>query len=175
MGEHVEALVETHNLVKIYKAANLEVVALQGLDLFVPRGEMLALVGPSGAGKSTLLNILGGLDVPSAGQCTVAGVDLTRLTARERLLYRRRIVGHVWQQTSRNLLSDLSLLDNVLMPMVLSGYPASRRRTHARELLGFVGLGHRVDHRPDRLSGGEQQRGALAVALAHDPPLLLGD
>ncbi len=175
MGEHVEALVETHNLVKIYKAADLEVVALQGLDLFVPRGEMLALVGPSGAGKSTLLNILGGLDVPSAGQCTVAGVDLTRLTARERLLYRRRIVGHVWQQTSRNLLSDLSLLDNVLMPMVLSGYPARRRRGHARELLGFVGLGDRVDHRPDRLSGGEQQRGALAVALANDPPLLLAD
>jgi ABC-type lipoprotein export system ATPase subunit len=175
MGEHVETLVETHNLVKIYKAADLEVVALQGLDLNVPRGEMLALVGPSGAGKSTLLNILGGLDVPSAGSCTVAGVDLTRLTARERLQYRRRIVGHVWQQTSRNLLSDLSLLDNVIMPMVLAGYPARRRRAHARELLGFVGLSDRADHRPDRLSGGEQQRGALAVALANEPPLLLAD
>ena len=169
------ALVETHNLVKIYKAADLEVVALQGLDLFVPRGEMLALVGPSGAGKSTLLNILGGLDVPSAGRCEVAGVDLTRLNSHDRLLYRRRIVGHVWQQTSRNLLSDLSLLDNVLVPMVLAGYPARQRRARARDLLKRVGLGDRVDHKPERLSGGEQQRGALAVALANDPPLLLAD
>jgi putative ABC transport system ATP-binding protein len=169
------ALVEAHNLVKIYKAADLEVVALQGLDLSVPRGEMLALVGPSGAGKSTLLNILGGLDTPSAGGCDVAGVDLTRLNAWERLLYRRRIVGHVWQQTSRNLLSDMSLLENVITPMVLSGYPAGRRRARARDLLDRVGLADRMQHRPDRLSGGEQQRGALAVALANDPPLLLAD
>jgi ABC-type lipoprotein export system ATPase subunit len=170
-----EVLVETHNLVKIYKANNLEVVALQGLDLLVPRGEMLALVGPSGAGKSTLLNILGGLDTPSAGRCEVAGMDLTRLTASERLLYRRRVVGHVWQQTSRNLLSDLSLLDNVIVPMVLAGYPARKRKRHATELLDLVGLGPRMRHRPDRLSGGEQQRGALAVALANDPALLLAD
>jgi ABC-type lipoprotein export system ATPase subunit len=171
----MDALVETQNLVKIYKAADLEVVALQGLDLFVPHGEMLALVGPSGAGKSTLLNILGGLDTPSAGRAEVAGFDLTRLTAHDRLLYRRRTVGHVWQQTSRNLLSDLSLLDNVLMPMALAGYPAQKRRGHARELLRVVGLGDRLRHTPDRLSGGEQQRGALAVALANDPPLLLAD
>lgn len=171
----MDALVETHNLVKIYKAADLEVVALQGLDLRVPRGEMLALVGPSGAGKSTLLNILGGLDVPSAGRCEVAGVDLTHLTARDRLMYRRQIVGHVWQQTGRNLLSDLSLIDNVLVPMVLAGYPARRRRARAKDLLARVGLGDRAQHKPERLSGGEQQRGALAVALANDPPLLLAD
>ena len=170
-----EVLVESHNLVKIYKAADLEVVALQGLDLRVPRGEMLALVGPSGAGKSTLLNILGGLDTPSAGRCEVAGMDLTRLTGGERLLYRRRIVGHVWQQTSRNLLSDLSLLENVVVPMVLAGFPARRRKRRAKELLELVGLGPRLHHRPDRLSGGEQQRGALAVALANDPQLLLAD
>jgi putative ABC transport system ATP-binding protein len=170
-----EALVESHNLVKIYKANNLEVVALQGLDLHVPRGEMLALVGPSGAGKSTLLNILGGLDEPSAGRCEVAGVDLTRLTRRERLLYRRRIVGHVWQQTSRNLLPDLTLIENVTTPMMLAGYPANRRRVRASELLRLVGLGDRLDHKPERLSGGEQQRGALAVALANEPPLLLAD
>jgi ABC-type lipoprotein export system ATPase subunit len=170
-----EILVESHNLVKIYKAADLEVVALQGLDLEVPVGEMLALVGPSGAGKSTLLNILGGLDAPSAGRCEVAGIDLTRITARDRLLYRRRIVGHVWQQTSRNLLGDLTLLDNVMVPMVLSGYPAKKRRRHAAELLELVGLGPRLHHKPDRLSGGEQQRGALAVALANNPPLLLAD
>lgn len=170
-----DVLVESHNLVKIYKSADLEVVALQGLELRVPRGEMLALVGPSGAGKSTLLNILGGLDMPSAGRCEVAGVDLTRLTARDRLHYRRRIVGHVWQQTGRNLLGDLPLLDNVMVPMVLAGYPTSKRRRRATELLELVGLGPHLRARPERLSGGEQQRGALAVALANNPPLLLAD
>jgi ABC-type lipoprotein export system ATPase subunit len=169
-----ELLVEAHNLVKIYKAADLEVVALQGLDLRVPQGEMLALVGPSGAGKSTLLNILGGLDDPSAGRCEVAGVDLTRLTRQDRLLYRRRIVGHIWQQTGRNLLSDLTLLDNVLVPMVMAGYPGPRRK-RAKELLELVGLGPRMRHKPSKLSGGEQQRGALAVALANNPELLLAD
>jgi ABC-type lipoprotein export system ATPase subunit len=136
---------------------------------------MLALVGPSGAGKSTLLNILGGLDAPSAGRCEVAGVDLTRMKSAERLLYRRRIVGHVWQQTSRNLLSDLTLLENVMVPMVLAGYPARKRRRRAQDLLDVVGLGPRMRHKPERLSGGEQQRGALAVALANNPPLLLAD
>jgi putative ABC transport system ATP-binding protein len=170
-----ELLVESANLVKIYKSADLEVVALQGLDLHVPRGEMLALVGPSGAGKSTLLNILGGLDEPSAGHCSVAGIDLSRLSGRERIYYRRRIVGHVWQQTSRNLFGDLTLLDNVLAPMVLAGYPSGLRRKRARRLLELVGLGDRMSYRPDRLSGGEQQRGALAVALANEPQLLLAD
>jgi ABC-type lipoprotein export system ATPase subunit len=169
-----ELLVDASNLVKIYKAADLEVVALQGLDLHVPRGEMLALVGPSGAGKSTLLNILGGLDDPSAGRCEVAGVDLTRLTSQDRLLYRRRIVGHIWQQTSRNLLSDLSLLDNVITPMVMAGYPGNHRK-RAQQLLELVGLGPRMTHRLTKLSGGEQQRGALAVALANNPELLLAD
>jgi len=170
-----ELLVESANLVKIYKSADLEVVALQGLDLHVPRGEMLALVGPSGAGKSTMLNILGGLDEPSAGRCSVAGIDLSRLSGRERIYYRRRIVGHVWQQTSRNLFGDLTLLDNVLAPMVLAGYPSGLRRKRARRLLDLVGLGDRMSYRPDRLSGGEQQRGALAVALANEPQLLLAD
>ncbi len=169
-----EIVVEAYNLVKIYKAADLEVVALQGLDLRVPQGEMLALMGPSGAGKSTLLNILGGLDEPSAGRCEVAGVDLTRLTRSERLHYRRRVVGHVWQQTSRNLLSDLSLIDNVMTPMIMAGYPGDKRK-RATELLERVGLGHRLNNKPEKLSGGEQQRGALAVALANEPPLLLAD
>jgi ABC-type lipoprotein export system ATPase subunit len=169
-----ETMVEAYNLVKIYKAANLEVVALQGLDLRVPQGEMLALVGPSGAGKSTLLNILGGLDEPSAGRCEVADVDLTRLTRSERLHYRRRVVGHVWQQTSRNLLSDLSLIDNVMTPMIMAGYPGDKRK-RATDLLERVGLGHRLNNKPEQLSGGEQQRGALAVALANEPPLLLAD
>ncbi len=174
IGNVAEALVEAQNLVKIYKAAELEVVALQGLDLEVPRGEMLALVGPSGAGKSTLLNILGGLEDPSAGRCRVADVDLTRLTDAERLAYRRYVVGHVWQQTSRNLLGDLSLRDNVLVPMELSGYRGKRGK-RAMEMLEMVGLADRARNRPDQLSGGEQQRGALAVALANDPMLLLAD
>lgn len=175
MSSLTTGLVECRNLVKIYKANELEVVALQGLDLHVPRGEMLALMGPSGAGKSTLLNILGGLDEPSAGRCDVAGVDLSRLSRGERLLYRRRVVGHVWQQTARNLFSDLSLLDNVMAPMIVSGYPANQRRRRAQELVERVGLGPRMHYQPSRLSGGEQQRGALAVALANDPPLLLAD
>ena len=125
-------------------------------------------------GKARYSNILGGLDDPSAGRCEVAGVDLTRLTSQDRLLYRRRIVGHIWQQTSRNLLSDLSLLDNVVTPMVMAGYPGNHRK-RAQQLLELVGLGPRVTHRPTKLSGGEQQRGALAVALANNPELLLAD
>src|SRR6185437_14319971 len=111
------AFIECDTLVKIYKVADLEVVALQGLDLHVQRGEMLALVGASGSGKSTLLNILGGLDVPSAGRCEVAGYDLTKLKTRQRNYYRRLIIGHIWQQTSRNLLPDLTIQDNVEVPL----------------------------------------------------------
>lgn len=168
-------LVESHNLVKIYKSADLEVFALQGLDLRVPQGEMLALVGPSGAGKSTFLNILGALEEPSAGTCVVAGADLARLSHAEQLRYRRRIVGHIWQQTGRNLLPDLSLLENVVVPMMLASAPTRQQRSRAHELLEMVGLGPRAHHRPERLSGGEQQRGALAVALANAPALLLAD
>lgn len=168
-------LVESHNLVKIYKSADLEVFALQGLDLSVPQGEMLALVGPSGAGKSTFLNILGGLEEPSAGTCVVAGANLSRLSRAEHVLYRRRIVGHIWQQTGRNLLPDLTLLENVVVPMMLAGYPTRKQQARARMLLELVGLGARLHHRPERLSGGEQQRGALAVALANEPALLLAD
>ena len=170
-----ESLVVSQGLVKIYKSANLEVVALQGLDLDVPQGQMLALMGPSGAGKSTLLNILGGLDEPSAGKCIVAGTDLSRMSRSQRLHYRRNVVGHVWQQTGRNLIPDISLLENVMMPMVLAGHPTRKRRRRAIQLLEAVGLGREIRHRPDMLSGGEQQRGALAVALANEPQLLLAD
>ncbi|HUF06365.1 MAG TPA: ATP-binding cassette domain-containing protein [Candidatus Binatia bacterium] len=160
------------NLVKIFKVADLEVVALQGLDLLVDAGEMIAIVGASGSGKSTLLNILGGLDVPSAGRATVAGHDLTQMGRRERTRYRRRTIGFVWQQTAKNLLPYLSAVENVEMPMMLNG-AADRKR--ALELLGMVGLAGRADHRPDRLSGGEQQRVAIAVALANQPEVLLAD
>ncbi|MGH2517773.1 MAG: ABC transporter ATP-binding protein, partial [Ktedonobacterales bacterium] len=152
-------LVTCENLVKIYKVqeADVEVVALQGLDLEVERGEMLALVGQSGSGKTTLLNVLGALDVPSAGRCAVAGNDLTRLDEKQRNAYRRFVTGHVWQQTGRNLLPDLSALDNVSLPQVLSGAGASQRARRSRELLELVGLGELTKRYPGELSGGEQQ------------------
>ena len=167
------AVIACDNLVRIYKIADLEVVALQGLDLLVDPGEIVAIVGASGSGKSTLLNILGGLDQPSAGRAVVAGHDLGPMGRHERTLYRRRIAGVIWQQTARNLLPYLSARENVELPMILDG--AKDRRRRALELLDRVGLGDRVGHRPDRLSGGEQQRVAIAVALANGPAVLLAD
>ena len=160
---------------KIYKIADLEVVALRGLDLAVEPGEVVAIVGASGSGKSTLLNILAGYDTPSAGGVTVGGKDLLRMTAREVEEYRRIDVGFIWQQTSRNLFPYLSTLENVTLPMMLTNTPGAERRERAEELLNLVGLGHRLDHTPEKLSGGEQQRVAIAVALANRPPLLLAD
>ncbi|MGH2468243.1 MAG: ATP-binding cassette domain-containing protein [Candidatus Limnocylindrales bacterium] len=161
------------NLVRIYKVADLEVVALQGLDLIVEPGEMIAIVGASGSGKSTLLNILGGLDSPTAGRAVVAGYDLGRLSRRARTAYRRQVVGVIWQQTAQNLLPYLNGRENVELPMAFAG--AAHRRQRALDLLSLVGLGDRADHRPDALSGGEQQRVAIAVALANDPAVLLAD
>ncbi len=168
-------LVVCDNLVKIYKIAELEVVALQGLDLLVEESEMLAIVGASGSGKSTLLNILGGLDVPTAGRAVVAGHDLGQLSGRERTRYRRSAIGFVWQQTARNLLPYLSARENVELPMMLDGIGGGERRTRATDLLERVGLADRAGHRPGALSGGEQQRVAIAVALANRPRLLLAD
>ena len=163
------------DLFKIYKIADLEVVALRGLDLAVQQGEVIAIVGASGSGKSTLLNILAGFDTPSAGGVTVGDKDLLRMTPREVEEYRRIEVGFIWQQTSRNLFPYLSTLENVALPMMLTSTSAAERRSRAEELLNIVGLGHRLDHTPERLSGGEQQRVAIAVALANRPPLLLAD
>lgn len=169
------AAIVCDNLVRIYKSAELEAVALQGLDLVVEEGEMIAIVGASGSGKSTLLNILGGVDVPSAGEASVAGFDLVRLSARDRTRYRRRTIGFVWQQTARNLLPYLSAVGNVELPLSLDGWSKRRRRDRAVELLERVGLGHRLGHRPAELSGGEQQRVAIAVAVANEPSVLLAD
>jgi ABC-type lipoprotein export system ATPase subunit len=163
------------NLVKIYKVAELEVVALQGLDLIVEQGELIAIVGASGSGKSTLLNILGGLDTPSAGKALVGGYDLLNMDAKERTRYRRQVIGFIWQQTARNLLPYLNAVENVELPMILDGMPRRLRRARAMELLELVGLSERADHRPDRLSGGEQQRVAIATALANSPQVLLAD
>jgi ABC-type lipoprotein export system ATPase subunit len=163
------------NLVKIYKIADLEVVALQGLDLTVDKGELVAIVGASGSGKSTLLNILGGLDVPSAGRALVGGYDLLNMDARERTRYRRQVIGFIWQQTGRNLLPYLTAVENVELPMILDGTPRQLRRARALELLDLVGLAERAGHRPDRLSGGEQQRVAIATALSNAPQVILAD
>ncbi len=170
-----ESLVVCDNLVKIYKVADLEVVALQGLDLEVMAGEMIAIVGASGSGKSTLLNILSGLDVPSAGGCVVDGNDLTHLGQGQRINYRRFVVGQIWQQSGRNLLPELTAAANVELPQMLSGVGARQRSKRAQELLELVGLGTMGKKRPFQLSGGEQQRVAIAVALANSPKVLLAD
>ncbi len=163
------------DLFKIYKIADLEVVALRGLDLVVDRGEVIAIVGASGSGKTTLLNILAGYDSPSAGGVSVGDKDLLRMKGRDVEGYRRNEVGFVWQQTSRNLFPYLTSLENVALPMMLTDLPTKERAQRANELLELVGLGHRKDHTPEKLSGGEQQRVAIGVALANHPPLLLAD
>jgi putative ABC transport system ATP-binding protein len=176
----VEAAAPQHailcdNLVKIYKTAELEVVALQGLDLVVEPRELIAVVGASGSGKSTLQNILGGVDTPTAGRVEVAGTDLGFLTEQQRTAYRRKVVGFVWQQTARNLLPYLTAAENVELPMTLDGAGRRERDGRVRELLELVGLSNRAGHRPDALSGGEQQRVAVAIALANRPSVLLAD
>jgi ABC-type lipoprotein export system ATPase subunit len=160
-------------LVRIFKTEGVEVVALQGLDLVVDRGDLVAIVGASGSGKSTVLNILSGLDVPTAGVARVAGHDLLGMSAKDRLHYRRRVVGFVWQRTGRNLLPYLTALQNVELPMRL----ARRRRStsRAQELLEMVGVGYCADRRPNQMSGGEQQRCAVAVAVANNPEVLFAD
>src|SRR5713226_2967430 len=170
-----DLLVICDNLIKIYKVDDLEVVALQGLDLEVERGEMIAIVGASGSGKTTLLNLLGGLDAPTAGRVVVAGHDLARLNEEQRTRYRGLIVGHVWQQSGRKLLPDLTIADDVDLPQILNGTGAFHSSQRTYELLELVGLKGMEKKRPAQLSGGEQQRAAIAVALANRPALLLAD
>lgn len=170
-----ENYVLCEDLFKIYKQEELEVVALRGLDLKVGRGEMMAIVGASGSGKSTLLNILAGLDLPSAGSAQVGDRNLLTMTAPDLVTYRRQEVGFIWQQTARNMLPYLSALQNAELPMILEGMDSGSARSRARELLELVGLGHRLHAKPDRISGGEQQRVAAAISLANNPALLLAD
>ncbi len=169
------AYVLCEDLFKIYKIADLEVVALRGLDLAVQSGEVVAIVGASGSGKSTLLNILAGYDSPSAGNVSVGGRDLLQMGGKEVEEYRRNEVGFIWQQTSRNMFPYLTSIENVALPMMLTNSPGRARQARAEELLELVGLGHRLHHTPEKLSGGEQQRVAIAIALANSPPLLLAD
>lgn len=160
------------NLVKIYKSTEIEVVALQGLDLTVEDGEFMAIIGNSGSGKSTLLNMIGGLDRPSAGTLEVAGRDLLKFTDQDYTKYKREIVGFVWQNNARNLIHYMTAQENVEMPMQFSG---QRNRARAQELLEIVGLSARRKNKLHQLSGGEQQRVAIALALSNNPKLLLAD
>ena len=170
-----EPFIICDNLVKIYKVADLEAVALQGLDLQIRSGEMMAIIGNSGSGKSTLLNILGGLDRPSAGRVTVDGRDLLKLSELQLVQYKRDVVGFIWQQTARNMIPYLTALENVELPMVIAGRANKKGRQWALEMLDAVGLGDRTKHKLSQLSGGEQQRVAIAIGMANNPPLLLAD
>jgi ABC-type lipoprotein export system ATPase subunit len=173
-GEH-RVHIQCSDLFKIYKRAELEVVALRGLDMEVAHGEFLAIIGSSGSGKTTLLNILAGLDVPSAGQIRVGDRDLLDMTEEDRVTYRRLEVGFVWQTTSRNLLPYLTARENIELPMAISGEPAAERRERAMDLLAVLGLEDKAARYPYQLSGGEQQRVAIGEALANRPALLLAD
>lgn len=169
------SIIVCDQVVRIYSGDGIEVQALQGLDLLIDPGELVAMVGASGSGKSTLINILAGLDTPTAGRVRVAGQDLGALSAKQRLLYRRQQVGFVWQQTSRNLLPYLTARQNVVTPMRFNGWPRRAASERAMELLGVLGIAHCADRVPSRMSGGEQQRTAIATALANDPEVLLAD
>ena len=164
------------NLVKIYKTKDIEVLALQGLDLVIERGEVMAIIGNSGSGKSTLLNMIGGLDKPSAGKLYVDGKDLFKLREKELVEYKTVTVGFVWQNNARNLIPYLTALENVMMPMQFNtAAPVKNKKARAMELLEFTGMGQRARHRLSQLSGGEQQRVAIALALANHPAVLLAD
>ena len=170
-----ETFIICDNLVKIYKVMGHEVCALQGLDMTVIPGELLGVVGVSGSGKSTLMNILGGLDRPNAGRVWVDGKDLLKMTDMGLNRYRLECVGFLWQQSARNLIPYLNALENVEYPMTIAGEFGENKRQRALNLLETVGLNDRRNHHLSELSGGEQQRVAIAVALANNPRLLLAD
>jgi ABC-type lipoprotein export system ATPase subunit len=170
-----DAMIVCDRLVRIYTGEGIEVQALQGLDLLITEGELTALIGASGSGKSTLMNILAGLDTPTAGMVRVAGHDLAAATAKERLAYRRSVVGFIWQQTSRNLLSYMTARQNVMLPMRFTSLGRRERVRRADFLLDTLGITHCGNRTPDRMSGGEQQRAAIATALANQPKVLLAD
>lgn len=175
-----DVMIECDSLVKIYKTKDIEVLALQGLDLTVKRGELMAIIGNSGSGKSTFLNMIGGLDRPSAGKLYVDGKNLFQMTQQELVEYKRSTVGFVWQNNARNLLPYLTAWENVMTPMLFvedreNALTVEEKKKRALELLELVGLEHRKDSSLSQLSGGEQQRVAIAIALANNPKLLLAD
>ncbi|UVI28686.1 ABC transporter ATP-binding protein [Paenibacillus spongiae] len=165
-------MIHCEGLVKIYKTDDIEVVALQGLNMTVEQGEMMAIIGNSGSGKSTLLNILGGLDRPSAGQAVVGPWNLLKMSKEHLIEYKRKTVGFIWQNNARNLVPYLTATQNVELPMLIMG---KADRVYAKQLLAAVGLEHRMGSRLTQLSGGEQQRVAIAIALSNRPSLILAD
>ena len=162
-----------NSLIRVFSIGKIEVQALRGLSMKVEAGQIVSIIGPSGSGKTTLLNILGGLDKATAGSVDVGGIPVTGLTQPELINYRRSTVGHVFQ--ALNLIPTLTAAENVELPMLTMGAPRDQRRKRVHELLEVVGLSERANHKPDELSGGEQQRVAIAAALANDPPLILAD
>jgi len=161
------------DMIKVYKTGKSEVIALRGLDCTIKGGEVLAIMGPSGCGKTTLLNIIGGLDRPTAGSVMIDGTNLVNLSDAELVKHRRERVGIVFQFF--NLVPTLTALENIELPMRLAGKDSASMKKRTEELLRLVGMEPRASHKPDELSGGEQQRVGLAVALANDPPILLAD
>lgn len=165
--------VKVNNLVKAYRLGKIEVQALRGLNMDVNAGEFIAIIGPSGSGKTTLLNVLGGLDVATAGTVQVGNVDLTSMNPTQLVDYRRETVGHIFQ--TLNLISTLTATENIELPMIARGVSRGKRKERVQELLGIVSLTDRANHKPEELSGGEQQRIAMAAALANDAPIILAD
>ena len=170
-----DALIVCESLVRIYQTGPVEVQALQGLDLIVESGEMIAVVGASGSGKSTLLSILAGIDAPTAGRARVDRWNLLAMNRSDRVRYRRHTVGFVRQQTANNLVPYLTARQMVDLPMTAARVPVKTRRQRSLDLLGALGVADCADRRPDQLSGGQQQRVAIAVALANEPQVLFAD
>jgi len=166
-------MIEIENLIKVYRRGKIEVIAIRDVSLKIEKGEMALLVGPSGSGKTTFLHLVGGIDRPTAGKIVVSGKNIANFNDEELTNYRRKEVGMVFQFF--NLLPMLTALENVMLPMEFVGVPRNERKSRAMELLKKVGMEDRKNHYPDEMSGGEQQRVAIAVALANDPPIILAD
>ena len=165
--------VTVRDLVKVHRTGKIEVQALRGLNMKVKAGELIAIIGPSGSGKTTLLNIAGGLDTATAGTVQVGETTVTSLSVRQLVNFRRKVVGHIFQNL--NLIPTLTAEENIDFSMVAAGVPRGTRSTRVKELLETVGLTDRAHHKPEELSGGEQQRIAIAAAIANDAPVLLAD
>jgi len=165
-------IIQIKNLTKIF-GNGVEIKALDGVDLDIVRGEFLSIIGPSGSGKSTLLNQIGILDTPTSGTILLNGVDVTKMSDKERSRTRNKELGFIFQY--HHLLPDFNALENVMIPLLISGIKSSQAREVARKVLDEVGLGDRMKHRPNQLSGGQNQRVAIARALANKPSIVIGD
>jgi len=165
--------IKIKDLVRVYRLGKVEVQALRGLNMNVNAGEIISIIGPSGSGKTTLLNIMGGLDLATAGSVQVGNIDVTALSTKDLVEYRRKTVGHIFQ--TLNLIPTLTAAENIELPMIASGTPRGTRTKRVQELLKVVGLTERASHKPEELSGGEQQRITMAAALANDAPVILAD